>query len=812
MLVALVAAMALPAGASARLIHAESVLPPGQSGFVSLLGVADGSGSPHLYDQLSLYTGFRWKNAMLGQPGVSESPRTGVSILRDGYGVPAITGLTEDDMWFGAGYAVAQDRLFELDLFRNATQGTLSEIVGRSYLDDDRITREDLYTPAELDAMFARLPAALKARFRAYAAGINAWMTYVQSSPADLPGEYPVTATPLRPWAVRDSVAIGVYLARTIPTNADPHGLELVNAKALSLSGSKVFDTLLPLHPRRPSPTIPASEGRFPSQPGRTRQQERLAFRRSASLARTLPLPAPPTGGVGPAAAAGSGGSGGPSPSPSSPPSQRISAAGAALFPRFGGSSMFAVRAPGGHALLYNGPQLGFSAPEKLIELELHGPSGTLRGLSAPGAPVIGAGFNDKVAWGITTGASDGDDLYAERLVPGEPEQYVFNGEKRRMDCRDETLNFRSPPSDALAGRNPLDSGSVKTRLCRTVHGPVEARAGDIAYARRYAGWGRELETLEGLAEIGGAGSVAEIDKAVLKLTWNENVMAADSGGHIGFWHPGLMPLRPSGYDERLPYPGTGEAEWTGLLDRSKMPHVIDPKQGWLANWNTLPSADWSSGDGTARKRLDGPFFRGSRLAGLVAALAKDPSLAGVEQVVRAEGTVPQQLPLARPRLQRARLGATGDSAKVLDTILTWNGSYDEVGADGKVDAGLAAWTAFLDAAQERALKPLGPGARLLADDSNLDIVGGYHHGATYHFFDATHGQAFALGALDARGYRAAASDALALLTKRFGGADPAGWRQPRPLYKIAAQGAASPPDFPFFDRGTYEQLVELGP
>ena len=48
-----------------------------------------------------------------------------------------------------------------------------------------------------------------------------------------------------------------------------------------------------------------------------------------------------------------------------------------------------------------------------------------------------------------------------------------------------------------------------------------------------------------------------------------------------------------------------GEAEWRGLLSRRQIPAVIDPKQGWLANWNNLPSAGWTAGDGTARKRMD---------------------------------------------------------------------------------------------------------------------------------------------------------------------------------------------------------------
>ncbi|MEA2271545.1 MAG: penicillin amidase, partial [Solirubrobacteraceae bacterium] len=117
LVVALCLAVA-PVAARADVLHAETILPPGQSGFVSIPGLADGSGSPHLYDQLADFIAFRWKPAGFNEPGVVEAPKPGVAIVRDSYGVPAITGATEEDMWWGAGYAAAQDRLFELELFR----------------------------------------------------------------------------------------------------------------------------------------------------------------------------------------------------------------------------------------------------------------------------------------------------------------------------------------------------------------------------------------------------------------------------------------------------------------------------------------------------------------------------------------------------------------------------------------------------------------------------------------------------------------------------------------------------------------------
>src|SRR6187431_842643 len=130
--------------AQAGIIQSESVLPAGQSGFLA----ADGSGSPHLYDQLPLYLGFTYKPADLNGGGPDqETARSGVRIARDAYGVPSVTGTTGDDVWWGAGYAVAQDRLAELELFRRRGNVTLAEILGKSMLSDDIIARRDYYTP-----------------------------------------------------------------------------------------------------------------------------------------------------------------------------------------------------------------------------------------------------------------------------------------------------------------------------------------------------------------------------------------------------------------------------------------------------------------------------------------------------------------------------------------------------------------------------------------------------------------------------------------------------------------------------------------
>src|SRR5205807_7345748 len=100
-----------------------------------------------------------------------------------------------------------------------------------------------------------------------------------------------------------------------------------------------------------------------------------------------------------------------------------------------GGSYMVAISQPRAHrALFFNGPELGFSAPEELYELELHGPGLQARGITAPGAPVIAIGHNEHVAWGLTSRLSQTNALYAEKLVPGRTDQYQAGGKTRAYD------------------------------------------------------------------------------------------------------------------------------------------------------------------------------------------------------------------------------------------------------------------------------------------------------------------------------------------------------------------------------------------
>ena len=729
------ALLAVPVAASARVIQAESVLPPGQSGHVPQQGQ---SPNPHLDDQLSLFESFSFKSAAFDQPGTTETVG-GATITRDAYGVPNVRAGNDRDLWTGVGYAMAQDRLVQLELFRRGTRGTLAEVLGESRLESDIVARRDYYTPRELRRQLRKLPAALRARFDAYAAGINLWLDKLEADPSLRPNELVLLNLELEPWRAVDSAAIGVQLARTIPSD---DGRELENWAALRKLGPKRFNRFLPLRTRGQVATIPVAEGRFPSNPGRTRKDERIGYKRSRAFLKRLRAP------------------------------KRT--ASAALFR--GGSNAWAVRGPGNHAYLFHGPQLGFQVPEQLAELEVHRPGLDARGVTPPGLPLVGIGRNDHIAWGLTSGLTDDDDLYAERLAG--KERYRFKGRTRKMKCRTET--FR------VAGER-----SVKRRLCRTVHGPVQARSRRTAWARRYATWNREMDTLVGLAELNEADSVQQAGRALNKVSWNENTMVADDRGNIGWWHPGRLPIRPKRWDERLPLPGTGQAEWRGFLKPRQRPHVINPKRGWLANWNNMPSVGWTVGDAPATERTIGPLHRGAYLDRLVAQAAASPSLDAVKAVDRAAGTHAQQRALLDGRLRAAAAGASGPAKTLLDAIVAWDGDYDTTDAAGTVDPGVAAWEALKDEAVK--LLPRG-------------VAGWLGGPGRSHAFDFGGADGAAFRELTTAGLRRAAANAAAAL------GDPSTWRKPRRTYDVTVLGVAPKPALKFYDRGTWQQAVELGP
>ena len=123
--------------------------------------------------------------ALAAAAAAGTAPATqGFTIARSSYGVPTITAASQARMWFGAGWAQAQDRMVQLELTRRAVEGTLSEIFGQTEVSQDETVRTFFYTPDELTAQFQSLPAAMQKALTEFSAGINAYEASAYASAA----------------------------------------------------------------------------------------------------------------------------------------------------------------------------------------------------------------------------------------------------------------------------------------------------------------------------------------------------------------------------------------------------------------------------------------------------------------------------------------------------------------------------------------------------------------------------------------------------------------------------------------------------
>src|SRR5207237_6441685 len=113
-------------------------------------------------------------------PGLSAPVR----VVRDRWGVPHIHAETTDDLFFAQGFVQAQDRLFQMDLWRRSAQGRLAQVLGPNFIERDAMTRRVQYRGA-LDAEWASYGADAHAIAEAFVRGINAGVAVAGSNPPE---------------------------------------------------------------------------------------------------------------------------------------------------------------------------------------------------------------------------------------------------------------------------------------------------------------------------------------------------------------------------------------------------------------------------------------------------------------------------------------------------------------------------------------------------------------------------------------------------------------------------------------------------
>jgi penicillin G amidase len=491
-----------------------------------------------------------------------------IVIIRDSFGVPHLKAITQKGLYYGNGYAVAQDRLRQLDMFRRDARAGLAETEGQRALFRDQQMRMIGYTEAELQAQFDGLKETTKQIVQAYADGINAYNQQLAKT-GKLPDTFLGKAREsIEPWKLTDSIAIMVMLSNRFSTEG---GAEFLNANLLKKlqekfgeKAGKIFNDILWFNDPKSPTTIPDDTKTALNQSDNAVNPQALPVKKldEKILAEAYSVASQ---------------------------SAELKYAAENKLPTKWGSYSWVVapqRSASGSAILLAGPQMGFSTPQ--IAHEIHLTAGDLNaiGMGIAGVPGILIGHNDKLAWSTTSGGTDVVDIFAEKLNPANKYQYWYKGKYQNMERRVEVFKVKGGQQQEL-------------EICRTVHGPVigwDEKAG-VAYTRAASHGGREAQSFEAILAFSYASNIEQFAAAAEQIYVNHNFLLATASGDIAYYHCGRPPIRARGYDPRLPAPGTGEYDWVGFMQFAKMPQVVNPKQGFIANWNNKPARTWDNGD-----------------------------------------------------------------------------------------------------------------------------------------------------------------------------------------------------------------------
>ena len=134
----------------------------------------------------------------------------GVTIYRDAYGTPQVFANSNYGVFFGYGYAVATDRLFQMEMLKRTAQGRVAEVLGPEFLDLDIKLRTEYNHPTVAEQV-AALPERDREVLAGYAAGFNARLAELAQQPGEpLPKPFYDYGFSPSPWTALDVAAIFV--------------------------------------------------------------------------------------------------------------------------------------------------------------------------------------------------------------------------------------------------------------------------------------------------------------------------------------------------------------------------------------------------------------------------------------------------------------------------------------------------------------------------------------------------------------------------------------------------------------------------
>ncbi|MFG2224976.1 penicillin acylase family protein [Streptomyces sp. NPDC048644] len=476
----------------------------------------------------------RWAHADRGSLRLAGLLR-GAAVRRDERGVPWVDADNERDLYFAAGFAQAQDRLWQMDVLRRRARGRLSEVFGAATVQEDVRARKLALTRVARRSE-ELLGAEHRAALAAFSAGVNAAADRMRRR-GGLPVEFLLLRyRPVR-WTPLDSILIVKYL-----------GFDLaVNIK------NEVFRSRLAAE--HPEYRAAFTEPRYPADGPVTVRSRRPRTRPGAAS-----VPPPAIGSL--------------------PRESRRWLDGLLDGEHPIGSNAWAVsgsRTASGHPLLANDPHVPFTQPSLWYQMGLHlnggdGEGAFGYGVTVPGVAGLIAGANRQLAWGITNSTVDTQDLCVLPHSPAESWQ-----EESTVAVRGgAAVPVRAAGGDRYVAMDPPTAGD------------------EDRYGLFWSGFepSAEVACCQLMWRAGGPGEFREVLRGFGVPVLN--VVLACQDGTVSVKTAGHVPARVPGSGRAPAEKEQVAASWRGFLDFDDLPEDADPERGYVvsANHKMLPDDD----------------------------------------------------------------------------------------------------------------------------------------------------------------------------------------------------------------------------
>ena len=481
----------------------------------------------------------------LDVPGLREP----VEVLRDEWGIPHIYAQNVDDLFMAQGYVMAQDRLWQMEMWRRWREGRLSEIFGPEAFDYDLRTRQMMFRGPWDESEWTSYHPDGERIFTAHAAGVNA---YIEQNRDNLPVEFQLTGVEPDPWTAKTVLlrwaAVGLSSVRghaiseiQLAMNVDRYGAEEANRRASpdpwddleipeGLDVSIITQTVLDA--MRAGDGDPFTQGRLPA----LEVLER--YRHITPAVRTAQVSNP-----------------------------QIATEGSNNW------VMSGARSPTGVPILANDPHRRIEMPALRYFVHLNAPGWNVMGGGEPPFAGVDAGHNERMAWGFTFAGTDMVDVFVEELNPEDRNLVRWQDGWEPLRVIQEEIEIK--------GQAPR---TVELKFSR--HGPVifEDLENGVAYAVRSVVQDPGTAAYKGSFKMAQAESCADFfERAMYWMVPTHSLICGDAEGNIALQVTGLTPDR-DGWNGRLPVPGNGKYEWKGF--RSDLPREFNPARGYIATAN----------------------------------------------------------------------------------------------------------------------------------------------------------------------------------------------------------------------------------